>query len=257
MPGKKFNAKAAVQANEELHRPKPAPPRTTHVRATEVVDEYAKVVGVENVAGIANRVLECALSVKKIKGLPGIPEDVCSVKERLQKLLHHNSEPLRYLMRVNMRAGQVALNKYGKVGNVGAGMVFLEDCAGILHWKIYRGVSVRSLGARTGGGSRQDAAAPAVTLFCPFWVKHRRGQEEKVFLVLFLYIRPPSSHTWALMCTQDELGQLQKFRGVPLSEIGGVLPGTREVGGAAQTAALTARLDPFQLRWGSVPEGRG
>ena len=24
--------------------------------------------------------------------------------------------------------------------------------------------------------------------------------------------RPPSSHTWALVCTQDELGQLQKVR---------------------------------------------
>ena len=87
-------------------------------------------------------------------------------------------------------------------------MVFFEDRAGILHWKIYRGLSVRSLGAKTGAGSRQNAAGPAVTSFCPFWVKHSRGQEEKVFLVPFLYIRPPSSHTWALKCTQDELGQL-------------------------------------------------
>ena len=45
------------------------------------------------------------------------------------------------------------------------------------------------------------------------------------------------------------MGQLQKVRGVPLSEIGGVLPGTREVGGAAQTAALTARVEALWLRW--------
>ena len=52
-----------------------------------------------------------------------------------------------------------------------------------------------------------------------------------------------------LLCTQDELGQLQQVRGVPLNEIGGVLPGTREVGSADQTAALTARVDAFWLRW--------
>ena len=81
-----------------------------------------------------------------------------------------------------------------------------------------------------------------MTLFCPFWVKHNIGHEEKVFLVPFLYMRPPSWHTWALSCTKDELGQLQKVRGLPLSEIGGVLLGTPEVGGVAQTAALTARV---------------
>ena len=88
-----------------------------------------------------------------------------------------------------------------------------------------------------------------MTLFCPFWVKHKRGQEEKVFLVLFLYMRPPSLHTWALVCTQDELGQLQKVHAVPLNEMGGVLPGTREVGGVAQTAAPTARVEAFWLRY--------
>ena len=36
---------------------------------------------------------------------------------------------------------------YGKVANVEAGMVFLEDRSGILHWKIFRGISVRPLGA--------------------------------------------------------------------------------------------------------------
>ena len=82
-----------------------------------------------------------------------------------------------------------------------------------------------------------------VTLFCPFWVKHKRGQEEKVFLVPFLYMRPPNSHTWAVVCTPDELGQLQKVHGVPLNEIGGVLPGTREVGSVAPTAALAARVE--------------
>ena len=68
-------------------------------------------------------------------------------------------------------------------------------------------------------------------------------------LVPFLYMRPPSSHTSALLCTRDELGQLLKVHGVPLSEIGGVLPRTREVGGEAQTAALTARVHAFWLRW--------
>ena len=32
-----------------------------------------------------------------------------------------------------------------------------------------------------------------MTLICPFWVKHRKGQEEKVFLVPFLYMRPPAA----------------------------------------------------------------
>ena len=42
---------------------------------------------------------------------------------------------------------------------------------------------------------------------------------------------------------------MQKVRGVPLSEIGGVLPRTREVGGADQRAALIARVEAFWLRW--------
>ena len=90
---------------------------------------------------------------------------------------------------------------YGKVANVEAGMVFLEDCVGILHWKIFRGMSVRPLDAKTGGGFGREAAGPSVTLICPFWVKHKKRQEEKVFLVPFLYMRPPNSHTWALLCT--------------------------------------------------------
>ena len=44
-----------------------------------------------------------------------------------------------------------------------------------------------------------------------------------MFLVPFLYVRPPSSHMWALLCTQDNPGQLQKVRGVPLSDVRGVL----------------------------------
>ena len=64
-----------------------------------------------------------------------------------------------------------------------------------------------------------------------------------MFLVPFLYMRPPSSHTWALLCTQDELRQVKKVRGVPLSEIRGVLPGTREVGGVDQGTALVARVE--------------
>ena len=54
----------------------------------------------ENVAGTGIQVLDCALSVNEIKGLPAIPEDVCSVRERLQILQQENGEPLRYLLRV-------------------------------------------------------------------------------------------------------------------------------------------------------------
>ena len=126
-------------------------------------------------------------------------------------------------------------------------MVFLEDLYTILHWNIFRGISVRPLGAKTATG--REAGGDALTLVCPFWLKHKKGQEEKAFLVPFLYMLPPSSHTWAFLCTQDELGQVQKVRGVPLSEIGGVLQGTREVGGADQRAALTARVESFWLRW--------
>ena len=127
------------------------------------------------------------------------------------------------------------VHRYGKVANVEAGMVFLADCAGILRWTIFRGISLRPLGAKTGGGSGREVAGPLVTSFCPLWVKHKKGQEEKVSLVPILCMRPTSSHTWALLCTHDEMGQLQKVRGVPLSEIGGFLLGTREVGGVAQT----------------------
>ena len=114
-------------------------------------------------------------------------------------------------------------------------------------------MSVRPLGSKTGGVSGREAAGPSVTLFCPFWVKHKKRQEEKVFLVPFRYMRPLSSHTWALMSTADELGQLQKVRGLPVSEIGGVLPGPCEVGGVAQTAALTARVEAFWLKWEKEP----
>ena len=85
------------------------------------------------------------------------------------------------------------MHGYGKVANVEAGMVFLEDRAGILHWKIFQGMSVRPLGAKTGGGSGREAAGPSVMLFCPFWVKHKKEQDQKVFLVPFLYMRPASS----------------------------------------------------------------
>ena len=53
---------------------------------------------------------------------------------------------------------------YGKVANVGAGMVFLEDRAGVLDRKIFRGISVWPvwpLVAKTGGGSGREAAGPS------------------------------------------------------------------------------------------------
>ena len=102
--------------------PKPAPPpRTTHEPGRQVVDEYVKVVGVENVAGSGIQVLACALSVNEIKGLPAIPEDVCSVRERLQKLQQEKGEPLKYLLRVNLQDEPVALSK-GALSNFALGL---------------------------------------------------------------------------------------------------------------------------------------
>ena len=37
--------------------------------------------------------LDCALSVNEIKGLPAIPEDVCWVRQRLQKLQQDQVKP--------------------------------------------------------------------------------------------------------------------------------------------------------------------
>ena len=69
MRGKKSKAKAAVRAPGNPHPPKPAPPpRTTHVPMKGVVDEYAKVVRVENVSRTGIRVLECALSENETRG---------------------------------------------------------------------------------------------------------------------------------------------------------------------------------------------
>ena len=123
MPGKKTIAKAVVQApGDPQPPPKPAPPpRTTHEPTRQVVDEYVKVVGVENVAVPGIQVLDCALSVNEIKGLPAIPEDVCSVRERLQKLHQEKGEPLKYLLRVNLQAGPVALSK-GVLSNFALGL---------------------------------------------------------------------------------------------------------------------------------------
>ena len=123
MPLKKTRAKAAVQApGDPQPPPKPAPPPCrTHEPTRQVVDEYVKVVGVENVAGSVIQLLDCAISVNKIKGLPAIPEDVCSVRERLQKLQEGKGEPLKYLLRVNLQASPVALSK-GVLSNFALGL---------------------------------------------------------------------------------------------------------------------------------------
>ena len=123
MPGKKTRAKADVQApGDPQPPPKPAPPpRSTHEPTRQVVDEYVKVVGVENVAGSGIQVLDCALSPNEFAGLPAIPEDVCSVREQLQKLQHEKGEPLKYLLRVNLQAGPVALTK-GVLSNFAVGL---------------------------------------------------------------------------------------------------------------------------------------
>ena len=65
MPGKKFKAKAAVQAPGDLHPPPEPlpPPRSTGEPTKQVVDQYVKVVGVQNVAGTGIQVLDSALSV--------------------------------------------------------------------------------------------------------------------------------------------------------------------------------------------------
>ena len=80
-----------------------------------------KVLGLENVAGTGIRVLDCALSVSEIKGLPAVPEDVCSVREQLQKVQQENGAPLRYLLRVNLQAGPVALSE-GVLSNFALGL---------------------------------------------------------------------------------------------------------------------------------------
>ena len=123
MPGKNSKAKAAVQAPADPHplfKPAP-PPRNTHEPTKHVVDEYVKVVGVENVAGTGIQVLDCALSVNEINGFPAIPEDVCSVREGLQNLQQENGEPLKHLLRVNLQAGSVALTK-GVLSNFALGL---------------------------------------------------------------------------------------------------------------------------------------
>ena len=138
MPGTKTRAKAAVHApGDPQPPPKPAPPpHTTHEPPRQVVDEYVKVVGVENVAGTGILFLDCALSVSEIKGLPAIPEDVCSVRERLQKMQQEKSEPLKSLVRVNLQAGSVALSK-GVLSNF---------ALGLYHW-----LSSAPMGNRQGG----------------------------------------------------------------------------------------------------------
>ena len=123
MPGKKIRAKAAVQApGDPQPPPKPAPPpRSTHEPTRQVVDKYVKVVGVENVAGAKMQVLDCALSVNEFTRLPAIPEDVCSVSERLQKLQQEKGAHLKYWLRVNLQAGPVALTK-GVLSNFALGL---------------------------------------------------------------------------------------------------------------------------------------
>ena len=75
----------------------------------------------ENVAGTGIQLLHCAPSVNEIKRLPAIPEDVCSVRERLQKLQQEKGEPLKCLLRVNLQAGPVALSK-GVLSNFALGL---------------------------------------------------------------------------------------------------------------------------------------
>ena len=77
--------------------------------------------GVDNMAGAGIQVLDCALSVNEIKWLPAIPEDVCSVRGRLQKLQQEEGEPLKYLLRVNLQAGPIALTK-GVLSNFALGL---------------------------------------------------------------------------------------------------------------------------------------
>ena len=71
MPGRKLKAKAAVEVPGDPHPlPKPAPPpRSTHQPTKELVDEYVKVVGVENVAGTGIQVLDRGGAQKKIRGI--------------------------------------------------------------------------------------------------------------------------------------------------------------------------------------------
>ena len=88
----------------------------------EVVDQYMKVVGGENVAGTGIHLFDCALSLNEIKGLSAIPEDLCSVRERLQKLQQdHGKALISYSLRVNVQAGPVDLTK-GVLSNFASGL---------------------------------------------------------------------------------------------------------------------------------------
>ena len=100
--------------------------RSTHEPTRQVVDDYVKVVGVENVVGTGIQVLDCALLVnERDQGVAGYPrEDVCSVRERLQKLQQEKGKTLKYLLRVNLQAGIIALTK----------AVLSNFVLGLYHW---------------------------------------------------------------------------------------------------------------------------
>ena len=78
----------------------------------------------ENVAENGIRVLDCALSVNEMRGLQAIPEDRCTMRERLPLLQHEKGEPVTCLLRVNLQAGPVALTKG----------VFSNCALGLYHW---------------------------------------------------------------------------------------------------------------------------
>ena len=75
----------------------------------------------ENVAGSRTQVLDCALSVNEIQGLPANREDVCTVTERLQKLQQEKVEPLKYVLRLNLQARPFALT-WGVLSNFAPGL---------------------------------------------------------------------------------------------------------------------------------------
>ena len=174
MRGKESKAKAAVQAPGDPHPPKPTCPAHTisHVPTKEVVDEYVKVVGVENVAGTNIHLLENALLVNEIQGLPAIPEDVCSMRERLQKLQQDKGEALRYLLRVNLQAGLVALTK-GVLSNF---------AMGLYHWlspalmRIMLQLSAKTLTASS--AMMQHAQGPQRQYVSVYHVPHADREKE-------------------------------------------------------------------------------
>ena len=233
MPGKKTRAKAAIQPPGDPHPPpKPAPPpRSTHEPTRQVVDEYVKVVGVENVAGAGIQVLDCALSVNEIKGLPAIPEDVCSVRGRLQKLQHEKGEPLKHLLRANLQDGPVALSK-GVLSNFALGLhhwlspaamgIFLQLSAETLAALFAMMQRVQGLQRQyvsvynVPDADREEEASNRRMWSDPVKVKH---WAERLDTDTHIFFRESKFQEWSAYGAIQSVGRRETFKGLSIPDL--------------------------------------